>query len=192
MRSIANSIATAAQAAGIDPKLAIEVATAESSLNQSARGSAGEIGVFQLLPSSFPGIDPTDVDQNISAGVGYLAAMLSKYGGPAAALAAYNWGPTNLDNAMARFGSDWYSHIPSSTQAYINKILSNVQTQYTASMGPIPVPPAFVPGANQAGFVPPLGISSGMPAPTSGMSVWAQVAIAVAVIFGVSMLLSDG
>lgn len=180
MSSIANAIVTAAQAAGIDPKLAIEVATQESGMNQSARGAAGEIGVFQLLPSSFPGIDATDVNQNIQAGVGYLAAMLAKYQDPAAALAAYNWGPTNLDNAMARYGSAWFSHIPASTQNYVNKILSNVQTQYSASVGPIPMPAAF------ANIAPPIAVQPG------GMSLWTQVAIAVGVIFGISLLLSDG
>jgi soluble lytic murein transglycosylase-like protein len=190
MSSIANAIVAAAQAAGIDPKLALEVANAESGMNQAARGSAGEIGVFQLLPSSFPGVDATDVNQNISAGVGYLAALLAKYQDPAAALAAYNWGsgsPQNprLDAALARYGSDWFSHIPSSTQGYINKILANVQTQYAASVGPIPMPPAFMPGASQAGFIPPIA------PPRTGMSVLTQVAITVAVIFGISMLLSE-
>jgi soluble lytic murein transglycosylase-like protein len=179
MSSIANTIVLAAQAAGIDPKLSLEVATAESGMNQNAVGKQGEIGVFQLMPSSFPGVDPTDVNQNIRAGVGYLAAMLSKYQDPAAALSAYNWGPTNLDNAMARYGSDWFSRIPASTQGYVNKILGNVQTQYAASVGPIPVPASFV----SAPAIAPLA--------SSGMSVWTQVAIAVGVIFGISLLLSE-
>lgn len=37
---------------GVSPKLAIGVATVESGLNPSARGSKGEIGLFQLLPSN--------------------------------------------------------------------------------------------------------------------------------------------
>lgn len=181
MSSIANSIVAAAQAAGIDPRLAMEVANAESGMNQSARGRGGEIGVFQLMPSSFPGVDPTDVNQNIQEGIGYLAAMLAKYQDPAAALAAYNWGPTNMDNTIARYGTGWFIHIPASTQGYVNRILGNVQTQYSAAVGPIPVPASFV----------NMPAVSAAPA-AAGMSLWTTVAIAVGVIFGISLLISEG
>jgi membrane-bound lytic murein transglycosylase D len=184
MSSIANVIVAAAQAAGIDPKLAIEVATAESGMNPNTPdGSSSEIGIFQIMPSTGAALGYTvdqlrDPIQNIQAGVTYLRQFLSKYGDPAAALAAYNCGPGCVDAALARHGSDWFSHIPPSTQGYINKILGNVQTQYAASVGPIPVPAVF------ATSIPAL-------APSSGMSIWTQVAIAVGVIFGISLLLSE-
>jgi len=178
--TLADLIVAEAQRQNIDPKLALEVATDESNLNQNAVGRSGEIGVFQLLPSSFPGLDLADVNVNIANGVGYLAAMLAKYQNPAAALAAYNWGPTNLDQAMARYGSDWFSHIPASTQAYVAKILGNVSSQYQAAVGPLPVPAAL-----------PNLFASATP-PPGGMSVWTQVAIAIGVIFGITLLLSDG
>jgi len=187
MSSIANAIVAAAQAAGIDPKLALEVANRESGLNQNARGAAGEIGVFQLLPSTAAslGVDPSDVNRNIEGGVRYLAQLLSRYGDPAAALAAYNWGPDRVDADLAAHGSAWFSFIPSSTQSYVTSILANVQTQYTASIGPIPLP-----GGGPSSFR--TGISAEMPpAPPPGMSVWTKMAIAVGVIFGLSLLLSD-
>ena len=34
----------------IDPRVAVEVARHESSLNPKARGAAGEIGLFQIMP----------------------------------------------------------------------------------------------------------------------------------------------
>jgi soluble lytic murein transglycosylase-like protein len=190
MSSIANAIVAAAQAAGIDPKLALEVATDESGMNPNTPdGTSGEIGIFQILPSTGRGLGYTvdqlrDPLQNIQAGVKLLKQLLSRYGDPAAALAAYNWGPGNaqdprLDAVLSVYGSDWFGHIPGSTQAYINKILGNVQTQYAASVGPIPVPAVFA----SAPAIAPL--------PTSGMSVWTQVAIAVGVIFGISLLLSE-
>lgn len=36
---------------GVDPKVAVAVATAESSLNPAAHGEAGEIGLFQIMPN---------------------------------------------------------------------------------------------------------------------------------------------
>lgn len=186
MSSIANAIVAAAQSAGIDPKLAIEVANAESGMNPNTPdGTSGEIGIFQIMPATGAALGFTvgqlrDPLQNIQAGVTLLRQLLAKYQDPAATLAAYNCGPGCTDAALARYGSDWFSHIPGRTQAYINKILGNVQTQYAASVGPIPVPATFA-------SMPALA-----PAPSSGMSVWTQVAIAVGVIFGISLLLSEG
>jgi len=52
MSSIANVIVAAAQSAGIDPKLAIEVATDESGMNPTTPdGKSGEIGIFQIEPA---------------------------------------------------------------------------------------------------------------------------------------------
>ena len=36
---------------GIDPKVAVAVATVESQLNPNAKGSSGEIGLFQIMPN---------------------------------------------------------------------------------------------------------------------------------------------
>lgn len=61
---------------GVDPQLAVSVARVESSLNPNAKGSAGEIGLFQIKPSSVPHVRPEDLfDPAINAreGVKYLA-----------------------------------------------------------------------------------------------------------------------
>lgn len=81
---------------GVDPALAVAVAQVESGINQNARGSSGEIGIFQLMPSTarYLGVDPYDEDQNIEGGVRYLKEMLRVCGGDAfSALLAYNSGP---------------------------------------------------------------------------------------------------
>jgi soluble lytic murein transglycosylase-like protein len=135
---ITQTIVSTAQAMGVDPALAIEVALAESGGNQGARGGAGEIGIFQLLPSTAAdlGVNPYDAAQNIQGGVTYLAQLLGRYGDPATALAAYNWGLGNVDAVIARYGTDWFSHAPGSTQAYVSGILGNLNSQYTVSPGP--------------------------------------------------------
>ena len=81
---------------GVDPALALAAAYVESRFNQGARGTSGEIGVFQLIPRTAAslGVDPYDDYGNIRGGVMYLRQMLAVCGGREDyALAAYNSGP---------------------------------------------------------------------------------------------------
>jgi len=181
--SLADSIIAAAQSAGVDPRLALEVARRESRMQPyPPDGGSGEIGTFQILPSTgaelgYSADQLRDPEQNVQAGVAYLRRLIGKYGDAGAALAAYNWGSGHVDAALAQYGSSWFSHIPSSTQGYVNDILASAQTQYAAALGPVPVPMSFVPPAT--------------PASAAGASLWTQIAIAVGVIFGISFLLSE-
>ena len=127
--STQSAIIAAAQAAGVDPNLALAVAQQESGGNQNAVSSAGAIGIFQLLPATAAGlgVDPTDAQQNIEGGVEFLAQMLNEFGGDVSkALGAYNWGPGNVSNAIAKYGSSWLSYAPSETQNYVSSILGNL------------------------------------------------------------------
>jgi soluble lytic murein transglycosylase-like protein len=126
--AITDQITAAANKYGVDPNLALSVARAESSLDPNAVSSAGAIGVMQLMPSSFPGVNIYDPQTNIDTGVSYLAQMLQRYNGNTTlALAAYNAGPGNVD----RFGG-----VPpfAETQNYISKVLSWFQL---GTAGPI-------------------------------------------------------
>ena len=132
MASIAEMIVSEAQAQGVDPNLALSVAAAESGTSQSGCNpisSAGAEGVFQLMPSSFPGVDICDLATNIRTGVAYIKELSGKYGGDLQkVLAAYNWGPGNVDNAISAQGASWFSAIPSSVQGYANGIISAAGT----------------------------------------------------------------
>jgi soluble lytic murein transglycosylase-like protein len=111
------SIIAAATKYGVDPNLALAVAQAESSMNPSAISPKGATGLFQLLPSSFPGVNINDPLTNIDSGVDYLSELLDKYDGDVSlALAAYNAGMGNV----AKYGG-----VPpfAETQNYISKIL---------------------------------------------------------------------
>jgi soluble lytic murein transglycosylase-like protein len=114
--SVQQQIAATAQRYGVPPELALAVAKQESGYNQSARGAAGEIGVFQLMPGTAAGlgVDALDLGQNIDGGVRYLAQMLSRYGDPATALEAYNAGPGNVDKGR----------IPASSRQYAASVLA--------------------------------------------------------------------
>ena len=112
------SIVSAANSYGVDPNLALAVAQTESSMNPNAVSSAGAVGLFQLMPSSFPGVNINDVQTNIDTGVSYLAQLLNQYGGDTTlALAAYNAGPGNVSK---------YGGVPpfSETQNYISEVLN--------------------------------------------------------------------
>jgi len=120
-------IGHAAEAAGIDPHLALQVAMRESDLNPHALNrSSGAIGIMQLMPATAAelGVDPHNVAQNIRGGIHYLHQQLAKFGSTAQALAAYNWGPGHVAHAVARWGSDWLNHAPSETRHYVASILA--------------------------------------------------------------------
>jgi soluble lytic murein transglycosylase-like protein len=136
--SVTDQIVATAQRYGVDPALAIEVATAESSLNPNTPdSSAGAIGLFQLMPATAAqlGVDPRDPTQNIDGGVRYLGQQLASFGDVTEALAAYNWGPGSVRNAVSKYGADWLAEAPSETQVYVSKILGNLGTQYSVSVG---------------------------------------------------------
>lgn len=125
--TIQDQITSTAQAYGVDPNLALEVARRESGFNQSAISSAGAIGVFQLMPATAAalGVNPYDLNGNIKGGILYISQMLAQFGGDISkALAAYNWGPGNV----AAYGDSWAEHAPAETVNYVSSILGRLGT----------------------------------------------------------------
>lgn len=127
---------------GVDPALVIAVARRESGFNQSAVSPAGAIGVMQLLPATAAqyGADPYNAAQNVDAGVHYLRDLLNQYGDVAKALAAYNWGPGNLNRAISTYGDAWLNHAPAETQAYVAAISGVQPTAGPPALVPVPAP----------------------------------------------------
>lgn len=134
LSAIQNAIVQAALSAGVDPGIALGVAKVESGFNPGARGAAGEVGLFQLLPSTAAslGVDPTDPAQNIEGGVRYLAQLHSEFVTWEDALAAYNWGPGNVSN------TDASGDYPASVQGYVNAVLSQA-SMFGSSVSNSPV-----------------------------------------------------
>jgi Soluble lytic murein transglycosylase and related regulatory proteins (some contain LysM/invasin domains) len=116
---------------------------------------SGAAGISQLMPGTArdPGFGVVGIRNNsreeyLRVGREYLNAMLRRYGGDwRKALAAYNWGPGNVDRAVQQYGDDWLAHAPQETQAYVPAILSR------AGMHDAPVPGGVrqvdVPGQTQ-------------------------------------------
>jgi soluble lytic murein transglycosylase-like protein len=148
--TIQDQITQAANAAGVPAWLALAIAQRESGLNNNVVGSKGEIGIFQLLPSTAAqlGVDPRDPVQNIAGGVAYLAQLLRTFGGDTQkAAAAFNCGPTCVANAVAAGGDAWAAHIPSSTQSYVAGVTGSLPSP--ADSQPIELPGTIM----SAGFV---------------------------------------
>jgi len=148
--SIAAIVAQAAARYGLDPALVLALAQAESGLNPNAVSSTGAQGVMQLEPATaaqYGVTDPFDPTQNIDAGAHYLADLIDKYGDATAAVAAYNWGPGNVDNAMSLYGPSWLSAAPPETQNEVAEVLGPA-----AGQPPMPVV--------EAGFAPTSSFSA--------------------------------
>ena len=108
-------IASIATRYGVPVDIALAVAYHESRYNQSAVGSSGEIGVYQIMPGTAVelGIDPRILEQNIEGGIRYLRGQYDRFGNWADALAAYNAGASRVASG----------NIPSSTVGYVDRIL---------------------------------------------------------------------
>lgn len=102
---------------GVPPAIALAVAQQESGLNQAARGRAGEVGVFQLMPATAAGlgVDPYDPDANIEGGVRLLADNYHRFGDWSLALSAYNGGPSRVASSGA---------VIPSTAGYVASVLA--------------------------------------------------------------------
>jgi soluble lytic murein transglycosylase-like protein len=144
-------ISQVAEQAEFDPRIAVTVAAQESGLNPRALNTtSGAVGIMQLLPATAAelGVNPHDVVENILGGVQYLRQQFAKFGDTAKALAAYNWGPHHVAQAIERWGESWLQHAPTETQQYVNSILS-------AAGNPSPVVQASPPAAPAVASVVP-------------------------------------
>ncbi|SMC65966.1 lytic transglycosylase domain-containing protein [Sporomusa malonica] len=118
---IAKMVHLAANKHGVDPKLAMAVAEAESGLSANVVSPVGAVGVMQLMPETARSLDVrniTDPYENIDGGVRYLKQMLTMFGGDVTkAVAAYNAGPQAVKN---------YNGVPpySETRNYVARVLS--------------------------------------------------------------------
>ncbi|KAF0221334.1 MAG: lytic [Geobacteraceae bacterium] len=118
--SLEGIIHKAARRYGVEESLIKAVIKAESNFNPKAVSHAGAEGLMQLMPATARGLgvtDSFDPEQNIMAGTRFLKDMLNRYDGNLdAALAAYNWGPGNVDKKGAS--------LPRETRQYLATVKS--------------------------------------------------------------------
>lgn len=103
----------------LNPHLVKAVVRAESNFDPACVSSAGARGLMQIMPDTAAEMkiyDLFDPSQNIAAGSRYLSQMLERFSGNTdLALAAYNAGPTVVEN---------YGGIPpyAETHMYLEKV----------------------------------------------------------------------
>ena len=107
--------------------LALAVASVESNWNPQAVSNRGAQGIMQLMPGTSQQLgvtDPFDPDQNIGGGVQYLAELLERLQSTDLTLAAYNWGPQNIERYP---GQSWAQIAPNAsveTQEYVARVIA--------------------------------------------------------------------
>ena len=128
------AIESAAKATQLQPDLLRAVMRQESQFYPCAVSEKGASGLMQLMPSTaeqFAVQDVFDPKQNIEAGAKYLKQLFDKYkGNLGLALAAYNAGPTTVDDAKG------IPDIPE-TRNYVDAILKMLTKKADAG-GPPP------------------------------------------------------
>jgi soluble lytic murein transglycosylase len=99
---------------------------AESRGNPNAVSPKGARGLMQVMPGTARdpgfGIRPSNGTpaDDVRVGKEYRAKMQTRYGGNLAKMwGAYNWGPGNVDKAIAEHGEGWFNHAPAETRNYI-------------------------------------------------------------------------
>ncbi len=113
--AVARALVDEAYRHDFDPMFLVAVVKTESSFNPSARGSAGEIGLMQIMPATgqwlahriglnWKGkktlLDPV---ANIRLGAAYLSFLRERFDSHSRLyLAAYNMGARNVDRALDR------------------------------------------------------------------------------------------
>ena len=120
-------IARASRRYGVDVGLIKAVIKAESNFNPTAVSHAGAQGLMQLMPGTARSLgvsDSFDPEQNIMGGTRFLRDLLDRYNGNVdSAIAAYNWGPGNVDKRPER--------MPAETRSYLARV-KQLYASYTA------------------------------------------------------------
>jgi len=137
-------------ASGVEPALIYAVVAQESEFNSEALSPAGARGLMQLMPRTAAQMASrqnlnfakhrltSDPKYNLRLGIAYLHDLLDTFSGSyLLALAAYNAGPTRVDQWIQQFGDprspttdpvDWVERLPfEETRKYVKKILAGLQ-----------------------------------------------------------------
>lgn len=120
---------------GLPAELAM-VCVIESGCSPKALSRAGAAGFWQFMPQTGRDfglrVDETvderlDIDKSTACAVKYFQNAYRMLGSWDAAVASYNWGVTNVSNAMKKYGQDirdYYERMPEETQSYLPSLIA--------------------------------------------------------------------
>lgn len=120
----------AARDRDLDPALVASLVRAESRFRADAVSPRGAMGLMQLMPETAAWIaqslgetaaDLRDPATNLRLGAWYLRYLLDRFGRADLALAAYNAGPTRVDEWLATSRP-----IYAETEAFVRRVLRGV------------------------------------------------------------------
>jgi hypothetical protein len=141
-RKFADEIIEKSKQKGMDPRLGLALVYRESKFDPNAIGADGEIGLWQVLPSTgklmkYSEKDLKNPSKNIDAGLQYLNQNLIKFNDPVLAVAGYNAGPDHP------YFTDPKIPLPESTVNYVRDIkdLGGFTTTPKEDTSPPPPPP---------------------------------------------------
>ena len=133
-----------------EPALIHAIIRQESLFIPTARSPVGALGLMQLMPDTARAMAKNEglrhstemltrqPDYNVRLGSAYLQSLVRRYDGAyILAIAAYNAGPSRVNNWIEAFGDprqnnidpiDWIERIPfTETRNYVHRVLENVQ-----------------------------------------------------------------
>jgi hypothetical protein len=153
---VTNAITNASTSTGVAQPVLQAIAYNESSYGSSnqkgALGVPASSNVMQLTPIAvrqitnnlgYP-VNPYDTSSNIQGGAVLYQSYLNQFGGDQQkALAAYNAGPTTVQNAVTAYGNDWFAHVDEfaprgapDPHGYVQRAQSYIDTSQTPSGAP--------------------------------------------------------
>ena len=120
------------------PKDLKSLAYMESSLELEATSSAGARGPWQLMPGTARDLgltidattdERTDVEKSTGAAINYLKSLYRTYNDWLLAIAAYNAGAGNVNNAIVRSGGSkdilvLEAYLPNETKEYVRRFVA--------------------------------------------------------------------
>lgn len=99
----------------------VESGFREDVINCTTLGPSGEEGIMQIYRKYHTESDPCNPIKAINYASKYLHRLYERFGSWRLAAMAYNWGPTNLENAL--LASQGLQGVPLSVRQYAEKVL---------------------------------------------------------------------